>query len=52
MLSDKTIGILERNGWVIECESPVEVYHPESNSRATGIAVDFVVMFCEENSEV
>lgn len=48
-MTDEDIELLESNGWIIECKSPEEIYHPESNSRATGIAVDCVIMFLEEN---
>jgi len=39
---------IEKLGWVIECESPLEIYHEESNSRATGIAAQIVIKELEE----
>lgn len=35
--------LLESNGWEIECESPFEIYHSESNSKATGMAARIVL---------
>ena len=34
--------IFEKLGWTIECESPYEIYHEESNSLATGMAAQIV----------
>ena len=35
--------ILEKEGWIVECESPFEIRHEESNSFATGWAADAVL---------
>jgi endonuclease III len=37
------IKILEANGWTVECESPLEIRHEESESFATGTAAYFVL---------
>jgi len=42
-INDKVIKILEEEGWLIESESPLELYHDESNSVATGIAAEIVI---------
>ncbi len=41
-------ALLESNGWIIECESPFEIRHEESNSFATGQAVNIVIMQLEK----
>jgi hypothetical protein len=35
--------LLESNGWEIECESPFEIFHAETNSKATGMAARIVL---------
>lgn len=37
-------------GWVIECESPLELHHPETGSFATGIAADLVAATTESEA--
>ena len=41
--------ILEKLGWVVECESPYEIRHEESNSFATGWAAEIVIDDLIEN---
>jgi hypothetical protein len=41
-------SLLEYNGWVVECESPFEIRHEESNSFATGRAADIIAMQLEQ----
>ena len=36
-------ALLENNGWQVECFSPFEIYHGESNSRATNLAANMVL---------
>ena len=40
-ITDKCL--LESDGWEVVCESPLEIYHKDSNSSATGIAVQYVI---------
>jgi len=42
------IELLEKNGWVVECESPFEVRH-EDGSFATGQAAEMVLWFLKED---
>jgi hypothetical protein len=35
--------LLAQNGWIVECENPFELWHEETNSKATGIAADLVL---------
>lgn len=42
-MDQKEIELLENDGWIIECHNPKEIYHEETNSKATGIAVDIVI---------
>lgn len=35
--------VLEANGFIIECESPFELYHEETNSRASGYCAKLIV---------
>jgi hypothetical protein len=37
------IKILEANGWTVECESPLEIRHEETESFASGTAAYFVL---------
>jgi hypothetical protein len=48
MKSDEQI--LTQNGWVIECESPFEIRHEESNSFATNQAA-YAVIFSLRDDE-
>ncbi len=34
--------LLNHHGWCVECESPLEIVHVETGSRATGIAAVMV----------
>lgn len=43
--------LLERNGFTLECQSPFEIRHEETNSFASGIAADMVVEFLKENPD-
>jgi hypothetical protein len=42
-MKDANIKILEANGWTVECESPLEIRHEETESFATGAAAYFVL---------
>ncbi len=42
-LNDKQKKLLEDNGWIITCESPLEVEHKETRDVATGFAVEVLV---------
>ena len=35
--------ILEENGWEVHCQSPYEIYHPETNSSASNWGATAVV---------
>lgn len=35
--------ILEKNGWIIECESPLEIKNEETNDFASGVATELVL---------
>jgi len=37
---------LEEHGWIIECESPLEIRHMETGSFATNIAADIIINQC------
>lgn len=40
---EKLDALLTRNGWTLECESPLEIRHDESGSFATGFAANLVI---------
>lgn len=40
---NKMHQICERNGWLIECESPLEIRHSESGSFATLLAAQYLL---------
>ncbi len=42
-MKKKIEKLLEDDGWIIECEFPLEIRHTESNSFATGIAAELVI---------
>lgn len=44
---EKHLQPLQDAGWLIDCESPFELSHPDG-SRATGQAADIVVAYLEE----
>lgn len=50
-MSQKTLDMLEANGWVVECESPLEIRHAESESFASGLAANMVVDALNEVQE-
>jgi hypothetical protein len=35
--------MIEADGWIIECKSPLEISHTESNSFASGYAAEIVI---------
>ncbi len=39
----KHIELLEKNGWTVECESPFEIRHKETNSFASGLGAESVL---------
>lgn len=41
--SEQIDALLTANGWVLECESPLEIRHTETGSFATGIAAQTVI---------
>jgi hypothetical protein len=43
--------ILENEGWIVECESPLEISHEESNSISTGMAAELVIESIIENNK-
>lgn len=40
--------ILKKHGWEVECESPFEIRHEDSESFATNYAADLVLMALKE----
>ena len=44
-MTEQDRELLESYGWIIDCESPLEISH-EFGSRATGIAVSCVIESC------
>ena len=42
-MNPEDIKLLEDEGWIVECQSPFELYHKETNSRATGYAAEIVL---------
>ena len=48
-LDKETIKKLEAEGWVVECESPLEIRHEESESFASGWAAQIVIEYILDN---
>lgn len=44
--------LLELNGWDVECESPFEIYHQETNSKATGMAARIVLQDLKQQKQL
>ena len=42
-MNKKLEEYIEREGWIVECESPLELRHNESGSFASGVAADIVL---------
>lgn len=42
-LTDEDRELLEKNGWIITCESPFEIEHPDGSS-ATTLAAEYAVL--------
>lgn len=42
-MNQEDIEFLEQNGWIVECESPLEIREEESGSFATGYAAKCVL---------
>mgnify|MGYP001176913553 CR=1 FL=1 len=42
-MNKEDITLLEKEGWIVECQSPFEIYHEETNSRATGYAAEIIL---------
>lgn len=36
---------MEEEGWIVECESPLEIFHEETESRANGYAAEIVIEY-------
>lgn len=47
-MTDKDIKFLELQGWVVECESPLEIRDRETDSFATGYAATIVLDYLRE----
>lgn len=43
MSSDKAIAAAEADGWILECESPLELRHSATGSFASGLAAQLVL---------
>jgi hypothetical protein len=37
-MDNELVAVLERDGWEVECENPLEIRHAESESFASGWA--------------
>jgi len=42
-MNKKDISLLAKEGWTVECESPCEIHHKDTNSVATGIAAQIIL---------
>ena len=43
-MNNKTEEVLAQLGWVMECEHPLEISHPEKESFARGEAASLVIL--------
>ncbi|MDD1442764.1 hypothetical protein MEO93_20860 [Dolichospermum sp. ST_sed3] len=44
---DRERELLEKNDWIVECESPYEIRHKHTDSVATNHAIDSIVYAIE-----
>jgi len=51
-MTDKDERLLIDNGWTVECESPFEIFHAESGSRATRDAADLVLWTMKQECQI
>jgi len=49
-MNEEDIKILEDAGWIVECESPFEIRHEETESFATNEAA-WIVLYSIKNQE-
>lgn len=40
-------SLLEADGWIVECQSPLEVSHEETGSFASGFAASYIIDYYE-----
>ena len=53
ILSEEDKLKLEEQGWVVVCESPLEIKHEESNSFASNIAAEMLMdVLLEEDDTI
>lgn len=48
-MSENDKDLLENNGWIVECESPLEIRSENGESFASGLAAQFVIESLREN---
>ena len=48
-MDSKDIKALKNDGWVVECESPLEIRHPETDSFASFYAAQLVLEMVKLN---
>lgn len=48
MTNEQTIELLKKYDIEIDCFSPLEIYHAESNSIATGQFAQMIILDCEK----
>jgi hypothetical protein len=51
ILTEEERTKLEDQGWVVECESPLEIKHEESNSYATNVAAEMLIQLLLDEGE-
>jgi hypothetical protein len=50
-MKEEEIKLLEKYGWIIECEFPLELYHEMTNSKATGLGAYIVYNYYKNYEE-
>lgn len=46
-----TERLLEKNGWTMECYSPLEICYDETGDRATGVAAKLIIELLAKEQE-
>lgn len=41
--------ILEKNGWILTCESPLEIEYEKTRDTATGVAAEIIITYLIED---
>ena len=50
-MRQEDIDLLEKEGWIVACESPFEIENDEYESKASGLAANIVLSFYKKQQK-